>query len=48
MKFDSNGIRVSPWDLFLGPVVAGPPDGGKAVHAGYDHIVGAEGTVNNE
>ena len=34
--------------IFLVPVVAGPPDGGKSIRAGDDHIVGAEGTVDNE
>ena len=33
---------------FSVPVVAGPPDGGKAVRAGDDHIVGAEGTVDDQ
>lgn len=33
---------------FLVPVVHGPPDRGKAVRVSDDHIVGAEGTVDDQ
>ena len=33
---------------FLVPVVHGPPDRGKALQSSDDHIVGAEGTVDDQ
>lgn len=48
VRFESDRIRVSPWDLFSLPVIEGPSNSGNVVRVGDGRIVLIESAVDDE